>query len=322
MLIKKGYKIIVVTEQHDKKLKPEEKFEGIEIHRMPGLKEGRLKKFKIWKWLWKNRNLIKSADIVHCHDVFFWYLPFRFLLPKKPVFTTFHGYEGNSLPTKKAVLMHKVAEKLSLGNICVGDYLKKWYGTKPNYVTYGAVEGRKSKDLRKTEFIEIAYVGRLEEEAGIMVYLKALKRLVNKGFKIKLVVLGDGIQRQQAEKFCKVNRLTVDFKGFVTNVPDYLANTNYVFTSRFLSTLEALNAKRFTFVVYNNAVKKDCFGMSPFGKFISLSKDEVSLVSDFIYYMKHRDLMENRLANGYNWVKEQTWKRLEDLYLKLWKNNG
>jgi len=33
----------------------------------------------IWFWLFKNRSLIKQSDIIHCHDVFIWYLPFRFV---------------------------------------------------------------------------------------------------------------------------------------------------------------------------------------------------------------------------------------------------
>jgi len=37
----------------------------------------------------KNRQLLQNADIIHCHDVFYWYLPFRFLYPHKPVFTPF-----------------------------------------------------------------------------------------------------------------------------------------------------------------------------------------------------------------------------------------
>ena len=67
-------------------------------------------------------------------------LPFRFLCPTKKVYTTFHGYEGNSIPTKKAILMHKISEKLSNGNICIGDFLEKWYGTKATYISYGATE--------------------------------------------------------------------------------------------------------------------------------------------------------------------------------------
>jgi len=71
--------------------------------------------------------LIQEADIVHCHDVFFWYLPFRFLYPKKKVFTTFHGWEGIFPPKWQAKVIRNISEKLSFGNICVGDFIRKWY---------------------------------------------------------------------------------------------------------------------------------------------------------------------------------------------------
>ena len=78
-LIKEGHRIVVVTERYKKDLKLHEKVEGIEIYRVPNLKENWFKKFQIWKWMWKNRSLIVKSDIIHCHDVFFWHLPFRFL---------------------------------------------------------------------------------------------------------------------------------------------------------------------------------------------------------------------------------------------------
>lgn len=330
LLIKKGYKVTIVTEQHEKKIKIKEEFKDIKIYRISDLKEGWFKKFRIWAWLWKNSYLIKEADIIHAHDVFFWYLPFRFLYPKKPVYTTFHGYEGNNLPTKKAIFMHKVAEKLSKGNICVGEYLKKWYGTKPDYVTYGGVEISNIKyhpsadvsNIKKGEDVKrVVFVGRLEDETGVMEYLKAVKILKEKGYKIKLDVLGDGSLRKKAEAFCFRNGLNVKFHGFVENVVKFLAQSSFAFTSRYLGILEALASKKFVFVVYNNPIKKDCFRMSPFADVIVLAKNERSLVSKFIHYIKNKDSMCAKIANGYEWVCGQTWDEVERLYLKLWRQN-
>ena len=75
-------------------------------------RHGWAKKFRIWLTLFRYKNLIEDADIVHCHDVFIWYLPFRFLFPRKKIFTTFHGYE--SYPIKKrAIIIRKISEILS-----------------------------------------------------------------------------------------------------------------------------------------------------------------------------------------------------------------
>ena len=89
--------------------------------------------------MWQNRSLIKEADVIHAHDVYFWYFPFRFLFPFKKSFVTFHGYESYPI-RKKAIMVRKLSEYLANGNIIVGDFIKKWYGTTPNYVIYGGVE--------------------------------------------------------------------------------------------------------------------------------------------------------------------------------------
>ena len=69
-LINNGNTIIVVAEKHDRALQEKEILNGIEIYRIPVNGNDWLKKFKIWIWLWKNRELIKTSDIIHAHDVF------------------------------------------------------------------------------------------------------------------------------------------------------------------------------------------------------------------------------------------------------------
>lgn len=92
----------------------------------------------IWLWLFKNRKIIEKADIIHCHDVFIWYLPFRFLYPKKPVFTTFHGWEGIWPIPFKNILLKRLASRLSWGTVAVGHFIEKYYGVKVDKITYGA----------------------------------------------------------------------------------------------------------------------------------------------------------------------------------------
>ncbi len=134
-LIKRGHKVTVITEDLDG-TSSKEKFDEIDVYRIP-VTQTWFKKFQIWYWLLKNFSLIKDADIIHCHDVFFWYLPFIFL--KKKVYTTFHGYETIYPPHRKAIQIRKLSELLSRGNICIGAFIEKWYGTKADVISYGGV---------------------------------------------------------------------------------------------------------------------------------------------------------------------------------------
>ena len=129
----RGHRITIVCEKHDPQLPDFEAKRGVEIYRIWGSD-----KWAIWKWWLQHLNLIKDADIIHIHDVFFWFLPFRLPFWHKKVYMTFHGWEGIYPVPWRNKLQHKIAEKLSRGNICVGSYLTKWYGTKPDFITYGA----------------------------------------------------------------------------------------------------------------------------------------------------------------------------------------
>ena len=128
-LVKKGHKITIITLKHDKRLPEIEIKSGVKILRLDYSNN----KFSIWKNLLQKKELIKQADIIHCHDVFFWYLPFKFIFPKKKVFTTFHGWEGRYPIPKKNIFIRKISEKLSNANICIGHYLLKYYKTKTKY---------------------------------------------------------------------------------------------------------------------------------------------------------------------------------------------
>lgn len=319
-LIALGHTVTVVTEKHNERLKDVEEYAGIHVHRLSAGNNHWLKKFRIWRWLFRHQTLIRQSDIIHCHDVFFWYFPFRLFFLTKKVYTTFHGYEGNAIPTKRAVFMHKAAEILSSGNICVGSVLKKWYGTKTKYVTYGGVhvaESRTASRIANPQKIRAIYVGRLEEEAGIMVYLRAIQIAQARGIRIQTMILGDGAQREEAEEYAAKHALPVRFKGFVADVEKYMSDAHFVFTSRYLGILEAMNQKRFVFAVYNNPIKGDYLRMTPFASFISITKGEHALAEDIVFYAHNQPF--NKITKGYAWVRQQTWESLVEQYLRLWK---
>ena len=323
ILIKKGHKIIVFTEQYDPKLKLHEKIEGISIYRIPAGKNERFKKFEIWKNLWKHRKIIEKADIIHCHDVFFWYLPFRFLYFKKPVFTTFHGYESYPIP-KKALIMRKVSEELSNGNICVGEFMKKWYGTKPTYTTYGGVRilpinTNTTNKYQSKKNIQLLFIGRLDQQTGIMRYLKAVKILKDKGYIFDLDVLGDGEQRQDAEKFCSKFNLNVRFHGFVNNTTDFLEKANYVFVSRYLGILEAMASKKLVFALYDNPLKEDYLKMTPFAKLVNIVNSEKHLANKVLYFLKNSEKEKEMIGKAFDWSKNQSWENAVRTYIKLWQ---
>lgn len=311
LLIKKGHKVTVVVEQDSSNDKLNEVIKGINVFRIPNLRDGKLKKFKIWKWLFCNYNLIRNADVVHCHDVFFWYLPFRFLFPFKKVFTTFHGYENYPLKSKD-VLVHKMSEKLSMGNICIGDFIKKWYGTKPTFVSYGGVNIVKNEKLKVKSSEGAIFIGRLDEQTGIKTYVNAVKLIKKKIPDFKFEIIGDGKFRKEIERGFKV-------LGFQNNPEKYFHKYNFAFVSRYLSILEAMAAKRLVFAVYDNPLKEDYLKMTPFSKFIAISNSPSDLVLKIYFYIDNPEEKEKIIKGAFNWVKKNTWRKMTNKYLELWK---
>jgi len=288
---------------------------GIEIIRIPVGSGDWFKKFRIWKGMWRLRKIIKSADIIHCHDVLFWYLPFRFLYPRKRVYTTFHGYE--SYPIRhSAIVVRKLSEKLSWGNICIGDFIKKWYGTHPTAVSYGAVDSSKFKvQSSKLKGESALFFGRLDDQTGILTYVKAYEILKKKFPKFELLVVGDGEYKGLVSK--KVKLL-----GFQKNPEKYFANYHFAFVSRYLSILEAFAAKRLVVAVYDNPVKEDYLRMSPYAKWIIIENQPEAIAKRVEETLANPKIEEKMINDAYKWVKKQSWEEMVNLYLRLWSGRA
>ena len=291
---------------------------GIKSYKIPVSKDEKKKKFQIWRWLWNNRELIRDADIIHCHDVSFWYLPFRFLFPEKPVYTTFHGYEGYPIK-QNAVVVRKFSEKLSWGNICIGDFITKWYGTKPTIVSYGAVTV-KSPVLRDTlikggKEDSALFFGRLDDQTCVMTYVAGFELLKKQFPKFELLVMGEGKYKTKIAKKAK----HLDFQK---NPERYLERYHFAFVSRYLSILEAFAANRLVFAVYDNPIKEDYLRLSPFAKWLIIAKDPSELAEQVTYFLEHPEEEQKRIDKAFSWVKKQTWEAMVQNYLMLWKKTS
>jgi len=325
-LLEEGNEVTIITEEFsvDQGMRKMDRYTGfnftgkhekLKILHVPVGRTDWFKKFRIWKWMWKNRQIIGEYDIIHCHDIFFWYLPFRFIFPKKRVFITFHGYEMEYPLIKKAVIVRKIGELLSFGNICVGEYLKKWYKTKPTYIIYGGIE-KNSKEIEikplEKQIIKIAFVGRLENDTGLPLYISCLKLLKKKKIKYAFNIYGDGKLINQAKKYGISH-------GFIKDVNKAIIDNDIIFASSYLSVLESLNNKKFVCSVYNNPLKKDILEMTPFSKWIQITDNPEVLTNQVVDYIQNQKKYSSLLEEEYEWVRTQTWENIVLIYKKLWK---
>jgi glycosyltransferase involved in cell wall biosynthesis len=281
----------------------------IPLHPIPDCRE----KFLVWHWLARHRRLIQSADIVHCHDVFFWYLPFRFFYPTKPVYVTFHGFEGRFPITRKALITRKISYWFSRGNICVGDFIPRWYGTPANFITYGGVElpSQTSPPHKKRLCL---FIGRLAPDTGLPIYVQAVNIFNARHPRnpLQIEFLGDGPLADLARSVGRVH-------GFQPQIGRYLQNAHFIFTSGYLSILEAMAHRRVVFSVYDSPLKRDYLTMSPFKDKIVISETPDVLANHLEHYLNSPREVRHRIQAACQFAQEQTWDRVADLYLKLWQ---
>ena len=308
-LMKKGHSVVVVTKKHDKRLKSYEEIDAIRIYRFNQPKIKYLGLLYTWFWLLLHINLLYKCNLVHSHDVFIWYLPFRFLLPKKPVFTTFHGWEGKYPIPFKNIIHKKLAAKYSTGVLAIGKYIERYYKIKANLISYGAVflPQVQSNKVRN----QIVYVGRLDSDTGLLIFLTVLDLLKQvKDIRFSIDFCGDGSLKPQCAKYGKVH-------GFVDPKP-YISKSRFCFASGYLTILEAMADKCVVFTGYDNDLKRDYYLDTPFSAWINSSNNPEELAQKIVRYYLNSKLSQNSMESGYNWVKNQTWEKLVNDYLSLW----
>jgi glycosyltransferase involved in cell wall biosynthesis len=312
ILLQRGFKITLITEKFEDKLAEQEVIDGIEVYRVRLFKKIKwFNKFKIWWWLVKNWKLIKEADIIHCHDIFFWYLPFRFLFPKKPVYITFHGWEGTFPLPKRFVFIRKIWERLAFGNLCVGDYLAKWYSLRPAFVTYGGVDLKETRPVKRVKN-KAVFIGRLEEDLDLPKYFKIFKKLKNfkKDWEIEFV--GDGPLRIQAEKLGKV-------WGFVEDIWSKIAEARLVFASSYLAIIEAMSMGKVVVAVWDNPLKKDYLLLSSFKNLIVTGPTTAVIIEKLLPVLRNPKRQKAIGEMAHRWGRAQTWEKVVEKYLRLWK---
>jgi len=308
------FAVTVVTERYDQNLAKREQINNVDVWRIT-LPNGKTNKFFIWWWVKRHFWLFFTADIIQIHDVFFWILPLYPLLwlLRKKIYITFHGYEAPGPITWRQKFWHRLAAFCCRGNVCVGNFHAIVYGVKPSVITYGAVDEVKPQVKQR----QIAFVGRLEEDTGIMAYLVALSVVLNSqaqrgGFRIHLDVFGDGALRKECEGYVSKNKLDVRFWGFVENATEWFGRYQIIFASQYLSMLEAMSQGCTVISFAGTEIKKVYLSSAKFAEWITITHSAVE-IADALLNPK----MMNKHGSG--WAKKQTWEKLVSEYRELWK---
>jgi glycosyltransferase involved in cell wall biosynthesis len=197
---------------------------------------------RCYKLVWAQLR-IGDFDLLHTHG----YLADIIGIPIArlkgiPTLSTCHGY----IPTTWKVTLYNALDRivLKLGTrvLAVSEAIKQHLvdsglnpgrvrvvvnavgsATDPDITRANREEERKSHGIRSTDFV-LGYVGRLSAEKGLTYLLTACAELTASGVPLRVLIIGEGPQRDELERFSRQLGLgdQVVFAGFQENVARWL----------------------------------------------------------------------------------------------------
>lgn len=321
-LLKRNHDVSILTTLHENTLNYSDEIDGIKVIRFKLNTMPILGVFINIVRLFQYAPLVIRANIIHCHDYqfFLWFLGLRIIFPFKKIFITYHGWEGDYPPKKHIKFLRKIAEYLTRGNICIGQFIEKWYNTKADFISHGAIEVGGNSNLT-TQQSDIVVISRFSNDIPLKEYLEAFRILKdNYHQNLKIIFLGTGELEPLIRDFIFKNDINANLLGFVNNPLDYIRSTSVVVTNGYLAILEAAASQKPVFAIHQNEIVKDrltSFAYSNY--FISANNSSEDFAQSMYTYIKTPSKMAFNLSIPFQWAIQQTWENLATKYLQLWK---
>lgn len=304
-----GMEVWVATPRWEEGWNEEELVDGVMVRRLStSTREGRKELEPLLDW----------AQVAHTHDAYpflKYYQPYRLRRPRLPVFVTWHGYECYPIPLE-AKFLRRIVGLLTKGSICVGAFIPKWYKFSCPRITYGGVDAPAERPPLGEGAV---FVGRLEPDTGILDYIEALAWLRDKhGVDVPFEVCGVGSLLDMAKRRAAEKRLRVVFHGQVADPMPYFARARFACVSGYLAMLEAMAGGAIVLALYDNPLKEDYLRMSPMAVNAVIAGSPQELADQMAALARSPEEMERRAEAGYQFAKEQTWRRVAELYAGLY----
>lgn len=230
-----------VLYQHEPAQKNVEEFEkiGVKLYRIPSKIKHPIKNYKETKKYLKKEKI----DIVHCHMTLMNFIPL--IAAKKNGIKTRICHSHNSDTRDKNILIRvieQILKKISIENAtqlvaCGNDAGKYMFGKRKFIVLYNSMDLRKfmfDSNIRKSErekmgiddsTIVLGNIGRFTKQKNHVFLLEVFKKILLEEKNVKLVLVGDGEQRENIE-------ILAQEMGIYKNIifTGVISNTNYMYS--------------------------------------------------------------------------------------------
>lgn len=303
-LVEKGWHVSVLT---TKVANPQDPDIAIKLHR---LITDPLNKKKVWKELEHFSKDFSKFDVIHVHDVGWWLLPCIFAIRHK-TFITFHGWEGQYPVRWQAKLQRLVLSVLTKGSIHVGGFIQEFYWDRPDLVTYGGVEPSSAKPKSISDKPNVIFLGRLEQENAIEMYIKFFKLLKKTALKPTITWVGNGSYKKECQKIGEVT-------GMVKDVSKYIKSADIVCANSYLAMLSAQAAAKIVCALYQHLLKQRYLETYPGASQMLIRASASDLINQVLSLTKVPEKSLKMAKEAQSFANTQTWKYVTTQYEQLW----
>ena len=182
----------------------------------------------------------ERIDIIHTHHRMaqFYAILLKLRFPRIQIVYTAHNVFFDKILFTRMVLQKSVIVSVGDG---VKENLIQKFCVSPDQikVIYNGVQDEKSEvdcfnsilsDMMNQNHILIGAIGRLSEQKGMDVFIRVIKNLLNQGFPVKGIIIGDGEDKNILEKMIRDMNLQKDIllMGYQNHIPALVRQLDFV----------------------------------------------------------------------------------------------
>lgn len=319
-LTRAGHKVTVVAGATKAGLCEHEVRDDIEIYRFPAYRSP----LRCRAWLWRHRQLFRRADVVsisNTHMLEYFCRMYGPAQTRENVFLIRHGMSYRyPVPHEERVRARR-SVGLVRGVVHDGEFIGKWLGIEPDLCPNQGLSPQAS-DLPivpEPAPTSAVYIGRVEPDSGIRIYLDAVRRLNAAGPAFLLDAYGDGTLLPELRAQVEKERLPVRFHGRVANAQDHITDGCFAFIDGRLAIQEALARRRLVLAAYVDPLKRDYVGIEAFSPYIAPVGSGEELADRVQHFAVRPDARRELVERGYAHALTLTWDATAREMLGLWR---
>ena len=317
-----GHSVTVVAGDHTGSLPATESREGIAIHRFSATRSPLRCRWQLFRM----RGLFRCADIIsvsNTHMLEYYWRVFGPFAGIRKLFLIRHGMSCVFPVPESETFRARRSVGLVRGVVHDGCFIEKWLGVTPDLCPDQGLSPPADSLVPVPEPppSTAAFIGRLEPDTGIQVYIEAVRLLVREfGRPFRLDVYGNGSLLPGLRERVARDALPVVFHGETPNAQDKLDEVCFAFVDGRMVIQEAMARRRVVLAAYVDPLKRDYVCMESFSPYLFAGGDARTLAETTIRLIDNSQARAIAVQRAFAFARRLSWSRTAADFGQLWQN--